>query len=86
VTVAAPVRYMTASVMSLTVETLPIGDRLVITSFGVWRWSGVSTTPGATAFTRMPSFTFFGKNEDDNYGVRLFSILARLSTNTPLFR
>src|SRR5207249_4428628 len=57
-TVAASVRYMTASVMSLTDEGRPIGDRLSITSFGVSRWSGVSTTPGATALTRMPSFAY----------------------------
>src|SRR5437867_956286 len=49
---------MTASVMSLTDEGRPIGDRLSITSFGVSRWSGVSTTPGATALTRMPSFAY----------------------------
>ena len=30
-TVAAPVRYMTASVMSLTVEGRPIGERLSLT-------------------------------------------------------
>jgi hypothetical protein len=40
VTVAASVRYRTASAMSFTVEGLPIGDRLRITSFGVFRWSG----------------------------------------------
>ena len=36
----------------------PIGERLSITSLGVFRCSGVSTTPGATAFTRMPSLAY----------------------------
>jgi len=35
VTVCASVRYITASAMSFTVETRPIGERLRITSFGV---------------------------------------------------
>src|SRR5947209_3722919 len=58
VTVVASVRYITAPANSLTVEGRPIGDWLSITSFGVLRLSGVWTTPGATAFTRMPSFAY----------------------------
>ena len=45
-TVAASVRYRTASAMSFTVEGRPIGDRPSITSFGVSRCNGVATTPG----------------------------------------
>src|SRR5262249_2509749 len=41
VTVAAAVKYMTASAMSLTMEGRPFGKRLSITSFGAFRWSGV---------------------------------------------
>src|SRR5258708_31157385 len=58
VTVVASVRYMTASVMSLIVDGRPIGDRPSITSLGVFRCIGVYTAPGATAFTRMPSFAY----------------------------
>jgi hypothetical protein len=47
VTVAAWVKYRTASAMSWTVEGRPIGERLSITSFGVFRCSGVETAPGA---------------------------------------
>src|SRR5215467_8822279 len=49
---------MMASTMSCTVDGRPMGDKLSITSFGVSRWSGVYTTPGATAFTRMPSLAY----------------------------
>ena len=41
VTVAASIKYMTASAMSLTMEGQPFGNRLSITSFGVFRRSGV---------------------------------------------
>src|SRR5262245_7672158 len=37
---------------------LPIGDSLFRKSFGLFLCSGVSTTPGATAFTRIPSFAY----------------------------
>jgi hypothetical protein len=36
-----PLKYMTASAMSLTMEGRPFGNRLSTTSFGVFRWSGV---------------------------------------------
>src|SRR5262252_1185101 len=49
---------MMASTMSFTVDGRPMGDKLSITSFGVSRWSGVYTTPGATPFTRMPSLAY----------------------------
>src|SRR5262249_42772883 len=41
VTVAASVRNRTAFAISWTVEGRPMGDRLSITSFGVFRCSGV---------------------------------------------
>jgi hypothetical protein len=41
VTVAASVKYMTPSAMSLTMEGRPFGNRLSITSFGAFQWSGV---------------------------------------------
>src|SRR5215813_4956535 len=47
-----------ASTMSFTVDGRPIGDKLSITSLGASRWSRVYTTPGATAFTRMPSLAY----------------------------
>src|SRR6476619_710935 len=40
------------------VEMLPIGDSLFRKSFGLFVCIGVSTTPGATAFTRIPSFAY----------------------------
>ncbi len=55
-TIAASVRYRTASEMSLTVDGRPIGDKASISWFGVSRCIGVRTTPGATAFTPTPSF------------------------------
>src|SRR6516164_11213360 len=37
---------------------LPIGDSLFKKSFGLFLCSSVSTTPGATAFTRIRSFAY----------------------------
>src|SRR5271169_5369644 len=39
--------------MSLGSEIVPMGDRVFMTSFGVFVCRGVSTTPGATALKRM---------------------------------
>src|SRR5713226_7593273 len=44
--------------MSLGSEIVPIGDRVFMKSFGVFLWSGVSTTPGATALKRILSFAY----------------------------
>src|SRR5262249_51838232 len=55
VTVGASVRNNTAAAISCTVETRPIGDSFVRAASGVFLCSGVATTPGATALTRMPS-------------------------------
>src|SRR5882672_3502588 len=44
--------------MSFGSEIVPMGDRVFIKSFGVFLWSGVSTTPGATALKRMLFFAY----------------------------
>src|SRR5260370_10136541 len=44
--------------MSFGSEIVPIGDKVFMKSFGVFLWSGVSTTPGATALKRMLSFAY----------------------------
>src|SRR5258707_3620990 len=44
--------------MSFGSEIAPIGDRVLMKSFGVFLWSGVSTTPGATGLKRMLSFGY----------------------------
>src|SRR4029077_16853790 len=51
-------KYITAATMSRTLETTPIGFSDCRTSFESSLCSGVSTTPGATAFTRMPSLAY----------------------------
>src|ERR1700682_5103491 len=42
--------------MSFTSEIFPIGCNVLRDSFGSFSCIGVSTMPGATAFTRMPCF------------------------------
>src|SRR5262249_46986717 len=54
VTLLASVRYSTASAMSLGSPICPMGDSVRRKSFGTLSSNGVSTTPGATAFTRIP--------------------------------
>src|ERR1700723_2113054 len=49
---------MTALATSLASVIVPIGERLFMKSFGVFWWSGVSTTPGATALKRIPFFAY----------------------------
>src|SRR6185503_11578344 len=58
VTRGASVRNSTASAMSWVVPTCPIGDNDCRKSFGKPLSNGVSTTPGATAFTRIPCFAY----------------------------
>src|SRR5712671_4429212 len=44
--------------MSFTSEIRPIGCSVLRNSFGSFLCIGVSTMPGATAFTRIPCFTY----------------------------
>src|SRR5258707_9542934 len=44
--------------MSFESEIVPIGERVLRKSFGLFLWSGVSTTPGATALKRMLFFAY----------------------------
>src|ERR1039458_7803381 len=44
--------------MSFASEIVPIGERVFMKSLGVFLWSGVSTTPGATALNRMLLFAY----------------------------
>src|SRR5256885_3690198 len=54
VTWLASVRKNTACAMSFALEICPSGDSVRRKSLGLFSCSGVSTTPGATTFTRMP--------------------------------
>src|SRR5260370_30161134 len=44
--------------MSFESEIVPIGERVLRKSFGLSLWSGVLTTPGATALKRMLLFAY----------------------------
>src|SRR5260370_41190545 len=44
--------------MSFESEIVPIGERVLRKSFGLFLWRGVSTKPGATALKRMLFFAY----------------------------
>src|SRR5260221_12148120 len=44
--------------MSFESEIVPIGERVLRNSLGLFLWRGVSTTPGATALKRMLFFAY----------------------------
>src|ERR1700688_1761613 len=44
--------------MSFESEIVPIGERVLRKSFGLFLWRGVSTVPGATALKRMLFFAY----------------------------